>query len=84
MKGARNSEKSTENQILSHIKEFTRPQKGDRNMKHRKRDTASNISSNRSNIARAMRVRMPKVPLILAPQENSFEHEANSAPQVTA
>ena len=37
-------------------------------MKHRKRDTASGVSSINSNIARAMRVRMPKVPANRAPQ----------------
>ena len=37
-------------------------------MKHRKRETGSGVSSNKSNIARAMRVRMPKVPDNFAPQ----------------
>ena len=74
--------KSTEAKTLSHIKEFTRIEKGDRMMKHCKRDTASCISSNRSNIARAMRVRMPKVPPI-SRRQTSFEPEAISAPQVT-
>ena len=74
--------KSTEAKILSHTKEFTRIQKGDRKMKHRKRDTASGVSSNRSNIALAMQVRMPKVPPNLAPQP--FKPEANSDPQITA
>ena len=52
-------------------------------MRHRKRDTTSGISSNRSYIARAMRIRMPKVPPNLAPPETSFEPEAIFAPQVT-
>ena len=38
-------------------------------MKHRKRETESSVSSNKSNIARAMRVRMPKIPENFAPQE---------------
>ena len=80
----KNYEKSAEAKILSHISEFTRIQKGDREMKHRKRDTASAISSNGSNFARAMRGRMPKVPPNIAPPETLFEPEATSAPQDTA
>ena len=38
-------------------------------MKHRKRETGSGISSNKSNIARAMCVRITKIPENLAPQE---------------
>ena len=67
-RGHRTHEKTTEAKILSHIKECTRIQKGDRKMKHRKRETGSGVSSNKSNIARAMRVRMPKVPENFAPQ----------------
>ena len=37
-------------------------------MKHRKRETGSGVSSNKTDIARAMRVRMPKVPDNFAPQ----------------
>ena len=55
-RGPRTHEKTTEAKILSHIKESTRIQKGDRKMKHRKRETGSGVSSNKSNIARAMRV----------------------------
>ena len=67
-RGPRTHEKTTEAKILSHIKECTRIQKGDRKMKHRKRETGSGVSSTKSNIARAMRVRMPKVPDNFAPQ----------------
>ena len=38
-------------------------------MKHRKRETGSGVSSSKSNIARAMRVRMPKIQENFAPQE---------------
>ena len=69
-RGQRVYEKSTEAKILSHTKEFTRIQKGDRKMKHRKRDTASLVSSNRSNVARTMRVRMQKVSPNLVPPES--------------
>ena len=82
-RGIRNNEKSAEAKILSHKKELKRIQKGDRKMKRHKRDTASGISSNRSNFSRARRVRMPKVPLNLAPPGFSFEPEENSFPQVT-
>ena len=61
-RGPRIHEKTTEAKIFSHIKESTRIQKGDRKMKHCKRETGSGVSSNKSNIARAMRVRMPKIP----------------------
>ena len=67
-RGPRTHEKPTEAKILSHIKECTRIQKGDRKMKHRKRETGSGVSSNKSNIARARRVRMLKVPENFAPQ----------------
>ena len=66
-RGPRTHEKTTEAKILSHIKESTRIQKGDWKMKHRKRETGSGVSSNKSNIARAMRVRMPKIPENFAP-----------------
>ena len=67
-RGPRTHEKTTEAKILSHIKESTRIQRGDRKMKHRKRETGSGVSSNKSNIARAMRVLMPKIPENFAPQ----------------
>ena len=67
-RGPRTHEKTTEAKILSHIKECTRIQKGDRKMKHRKRETGSGVSSNKSNIARAMLVRMPKIPENFAPK----------------
>ena len=83
-RGPRINEKPTEAKILSHTKKITRFQKGDRNMKHRKGDTASGVSSNRSNIARAMRVRMLKVLPNLVPPETSFQTEANPVPQIAA
>ena len=52
--------------IQSHSKEFTRKQKGDKKMKHRKRDPGSGVSSSKSNISRAMRGRIPKIPNFLA------------------
>ena len=67
-RGPRTHEKTTEAKILSHIKECTRIQKGDRKIKRRKRKTGSGVSTNKSNIARAMRVRMPKIQENFAPQ----------------
>ena len=61
-RGPRTHEKTTEAKILSHIKESARILKGDRKMKHRKRETGSGVPSNKSNNARAKRVRMPKIP----------------------
>ena len=45
--------------------EFTRKQKGDKKMKHKKRDPGSGVPS-KSNISRAMRGRIPKIPNFLA------------------
>ena len=61
-RGPRAGEKVVEELIHSHIKEFTRKQKGDKKMKHRKREPGSGVSSQRSNISRAMRGRVPKLP----------------------
>ena len=57
---------------------------GDREMKHRKRDNASGVSSNESNIARAMQVRRPKVLANLAPPESTTENVPNLAPKITS
>ena len=63
--GPRSGEKIVEELIQSHIKKFTRKQKGDKKMKHRKREPGSGVSSTKSNIPRAMRGRVPKVPNFL-------------------
>ena len=81
-RGPRIHEKTTEAKILSHIKESTCVQKIDRKMKHRKRETGSGVSSNKSNTARAMRVRMPKVPENFASPETSSQPEAYHEPQI--
>ena len=81
-RGPRVHEKTTEAKILYHIKESTRIQKGDRKMKHRKRETEGGVSSNRSNIARAMRVRMPKVLENFAPPQTPSQQEVNHEPQI--
>ena len=51
-------------------------------MKHRKRETGSGVSSNKSNIARAMRVRMPKIAENFAPQVLPEIHEAAPEQQI--
>ena len=51
-------------------------------MKHRKRETGSGVSSNRSNIARAMRLCMPKIPENFAPPETPSQPEATPEPQI--
>ena len=81
-RGPRIHEKATEAKIFSHIKESTHVQKGDRKMKHRKREMGSGVSLYRSNIARAMRVCMPKVPENFAPPETSSQPEAAPEPQI--
>ena len=72
-------EKSTEAKILSHTEEFSRIQNGDRKMKHRKRDTGSGVSSDKSNFARAMRARMPKLPAkLVRPEINPDQQNITS------
>ena len=61
-RGPRSGEKTVEELIHSHIKEYSRKQKGDKKMKHRKRAPGSGVSSQKSNISRAMRGRVPKLP----------------------
>ena len=82
LRGPSVHEEITEAKILSHIKESTRIQKGDRKMKHRTRETGSRVSLKRSNLARAMRVRMPKVPESLAPPETPSQPEVNPELQI--
>ena len=53
-RGPRTCEKLVEEEIQSYIKQFTRKLKGDKKMKHRKRDPGSGESSSRSNISRAI------------------------------
>ena len=65
-RGPRSGEKLVEELIQSHVKEFTRKQKGDKKMKHRKRDTGSGVSSSISNISLEMRGQVPKIPNFLA------------------
>ena len=76
-RGPRVHQKTTEAKILSHTNEFTQNQKGYRKMKHRKRDTGTGVSSNKSNITRAMQVQMPKVPANLVPPETTSQPEIN-------
>ena len=74
-RGPRSGEKLVEELIQSHDKEFTRKQRGDKKMKHSKRDPGGGVSSSKSNILRAMRGQIPKIPNFLAirnqPQEAS-------------
>ena len=65
-RGPQSGEELVEELIQSHVKEFTRKQKGDKKMKHRKRDPGSGVSSSKSIISRAMRGRIPKIPNFLA------------------
>ena len=51
-------------------------------MKNRKRETGSGVSSNKSNMSRAMRVRMPKVPENFAPQATPKIPEAAPEQQI--
>ena len=53
-RGPRIGNKLVEDEIQSHIKQFTRKIKGDKKMKHRKRDLGRGVSSSKSNFSRAM------------------------------
>ena len=52
-------------------------------MKHRKRDPGSGLSSSRSNISRAMRARIPKIPNFPAIQNQRNEVQALSTSELT-
>ena len=76
-RGPRSGEKTVEELMHSHIKEFTRKQKGDKKMKHRKREPGSGVSSSKSNISRAMRGRIPKIPNFSAMRNSKQTTGAN-------
>ena len=78
-RGPRSGEKLMEEIIRSQVKEFARKQKGDKKMKHRKRDPGSGVSSSKSNLSRAMRGRVPKILIFLAirnqqPEASTVSH----------
>ena len=77
-RGPQSGEKIVKELMQGHIKEFTRKQKGDKKMKHRKREPGSGVSSTKSNISRAMRGRVPKVPNFLAMQTQQPTAETTS------
>ena len=77
-RGPRSGEKIVEELIQSHVKEFSRKQKGDKKMKHRKRYPGSGVSSSKSNISRAMRGRIPKIPNFLAIRNQQSDSAAVS------
>ena len=52
--GSRFPEELTESKSASHIKEYTCVHKGDRKMKHSKRDTANRVHPTKSKIAWAI------------------------------
>ena len=54
-RGPRTSEKLIDEHIQSHKKQFTREIKGDKKLKHRRREPSSGVSSSRSDISRAIR-----------------------------
>ena len=62
----RTSEKVVEERIQSQSKELTGNLKGDKNMKHKRWDAGSSVSSSKSNISRAIRCRILKLPNFLA------------------
>ena len=61
-RGPRTFEKLVEEKIQSHIKQFTRKLKGDKKMKHRRREPGSRVLSSQANTSRAMQGRIPKIP----------------------
>ena len=77
-RGQRTCEKLVEGQIQSHIKQLTCKIKGDKKMKHRKRDLSSGVSSSRSNISRAMRGSIQKIPSFAAIKNQHNEKQTAS------
>ena len=61
-RGPRTSKNLLEEKVQSHFKEITRKLKGDKKIKHNRRDQGSGVSSSKFNITRAMRGRILKVP----------------------
>ena len=75
-RGPRTCEKLVKEQIQSHMKKFTRKLKGDKKMKHRKRDPGSGPSPSCSSISRAMRERNSN---FLAIRNQNNENQTNLA-----
>ena len=67
-----------EEQIQTHVKQFTRKLKGDKKMKHRRREPGSRASSSQSNKSRAMRRRTPKIPNFPAIRNQRNSNQADS------
>ena len=61
-RGPHNCEKLVEEQIQSHVDQFTRKLKSVKEMKHRRRETGRGASSSRSNISSAMQGHILKIP----------------------
>ena len=77
-RGPRSGEKIVEELIQSNVKEFSRKQKGDKKMKHRKRDPGKGVSSSKSNISRAMRGQIPKTSKIPAIRNQQSDADRSS------
>ena len=87
-RGPTSEEKLVEELIQSHVKEFTRKQKVDKKMKHRKRNPGSGVSSSKSNISRAIRGRVPNIPNFLAmrnqqPEASTVSHSEQPTTSTT-
>ena len=76
-RGPRTCEKLVEEQIQLHTKQFLRKLKGDKKMKHRKRDPGSGVSSSRSNVSREMRGRIPQIPDFVALRNQTAEPQTD-------
>ena len=73
----RMGQKLVEEDIRSH-KQFTRKIKENKKMEHRKREPGSGVLFTKSNISRAMRGRIPKVPTFLALRNQQQDESAIS------
>ena len=76
-------EKLVEEHIQSQIKQFTMKIKGDKKTKNRRCEPGNRVSSSRSNISRAMRGRIPKIPNFLTLRNQRQEEIAASNSEMT-
>ena len=61
-RGQRTAEKLVGEKVQNHTKKFTRKLKEDKKVKHERREPGRGVSFSRSNIERALRIRVPQIP----------------------
>ena len=82
-RGPRTSERLVQEKVQSHVKEFTQKLKGNKKLKHKRRDPGNGVSLSRSHIARATRGRIPKLPSFSALRGQHETSNVDSPSQLT-